>query len=106
MLLKTALFILANYEDELLSMKIEDLNQFLIKVAKSDFFNNPKIVCEYKNYLKKFKLTSELMNQFKEEEEMIRMMAEARNFSLPYTKVGSKHYIQTDKEITEVHFQI
>lgn len=106
MLLKTGLFILDYFESELLPMKTDELIKFLNKVAKSNFFRDKEIIPRFRKSIKKFKLTAELMSQFKEEEEMIRRTSENRISTLPYSKAEFAHYIESPKGIVKVHIQI
>jgi len=87
-------------------MMTDELIQFLNKVAKSNFFRDKENIPKFRRAIKNFKLTPELMNQFKEEEEMIRRTSENRISIQPYSKADFTHYIQTSNSIIKIHLQI
>jgi len=92
-LFKTSLFILEHFESKLLSIRYEGIVQFLSELPRTDFFNNPEIVKKFKDRIKYFNITSELLNRLNEEHnEIVIMSQKCMNIQHP-PRQPFKHYI-------------
>jgi len=85
-------------------MNTEEMLQFLNEIAKSKLFSNPAMISKFRKEIKKFKLSKELMNRLKEEEEAIYQTSEKRIVILPDTKSEFKHYMKVDNKYIGINF--
>jgi len=95
------LFLLSEFEEELSKMETEELMCFLNRMAKGDFFRDKKIVCKFRKMIKRFKLSEELMQQLRNEENVMYKISEKR-INLSGGRADFKHYIEIEGKWIEV----
>lgn len=105
MLLQASLFILANYEQDLLGMETEEMVQFLNNIiAKGTLLSDKSMVAKFKKEIKRFKLSEELMSRLKEEEEAIKQTSRKRIVICPSAASEFKYYMQVGGRYVSVSF--
>eukprot|EP01022_Parablepharisma_sp_SALTPOND_P020158 TRINITY_DN3590_c0_g1_i2.p1 TRINITY_DN3590_c0_g1~~TRINITY_DN3590_c0_g1_i2.p1 ORF type:complete len:978 (+),score=127.42 TRINITY_DN3590_c0_g1_i2:1000-3933(+) len=104
-LFKSSLFILEHFEEKLLGSKYESIVQFLSELPRTDFFTNVEIETKYKERIKRYNITQELLNRLNEEHKQICIMSqECKNLPQP-PRQPFKHYVCLDDDkLASVYF--
>ncbi len=107
-LFRTALFVLAHFEDKLVKMTCEDLVQFLNELPKTDFFNSPEIEKEYRRRIKEFNISRGLLDELNAEYDRIcRMSKEYKNSASKPAGSSYRYFIRTageENKLVAVYF--
>ena len=86
-------------------MSSEQMAQFLNDVARGKLFSDEKIISKFRQGVKKFKLSKELMDRLKEEEQAIVKTSEERMIVNPKTNTEFRHYVKTEQGYIAINFK-
>jgi len=101
-LFKFILFILAYFEQKLLSLNSENLMQFFNEIIKNDLFFNNEI--DYKLHSKKYNITSELLQWIEDEYKYLCDISKCVG-DYSYIERSFTHYIQYKGKYTAVYIE-
>ena len=102
-LFKSSLFILTYHQEKFLKMNYEEITKLLRELPSTDFFSNIEVEKIYKETIKDFNISKELLDKLDEEHIQICVMCKERKNSLGLPKHPFKHYIKANDKIIPVY---
>eukprot|EP00826_Nyctotherus_ovalis_P007656 TRINITY_DN11945_c0_g1_i8.p1 TRINITY_DN11945_c0_g1~~TRINITY_DN11945_c0_g1_i8.p1 ORF type:complete len:892 (-),score=268.52 TRINITY_DN11945_c0_g1_i8:130-2805(-) len=95
-LFKTALFILEYFEERLLKADCDNIALILNDIQKSGFFYSEEVVQKYKERVKRYNITEELLDRLNDEYVEIFTISEKRKIVPCEPRTPFKHYIRSE----------